>query len=421
MNGIKLFHWTEKMEFVNLAAMLIVIPIDSGVSFLFSILWMLTVILKNTILKRWSFFGWHQDKNYHYSKNYCFLIPMMCYWFVYLLSMLWTENRSAGWDEIGGLACFIMLPLTCVCTDFRQFSEKLVRMILWTFVLTMSVLFVLLLSIVVVKACRSAEYSFLWFMMNEDFYYIHHGYMALYILTGLAFLYSELARKEKQSVKQIVLIIVCACCLVLFLLCINSRAGLLCLILLMAFSWVHQCLVRKKYRFALISLVIASLVVVGTHFALPEYFRRLSVTIDQVAHGDKSDGRFEIMEKTWIVLKDNKLLGVGAGDRMDELVPYYDSLEEAYCPHNQYLDSWMTAGVMGLLSLLVMLVVPLVMAFRKRNIFSLLFLLILMVNILFESMFERQMGIVFTAVIYVYILLLFSVGSNENNQCKNFE
>ena len=406
-------HWTEKIEFVNLTAMLIVIPFDSGVSFLFSILWMLSVILKNTILKRWSFFGWHQDKNYHYSKNYYFLIPMMCYWFIYLLSMLWTDNRSSGWAEVGGLACFFVLPLTCVCTDFRQFSGKLIRMMLWSFVLTMSALFVLLLSIVVVKACGSAEHSFLWFMMNEKFYHIHHGYMALYLLTGLAFLYSEMARKEKQNVQQIFLTIACVCCLVLFLLCINSRAGLLCLIILMAFCWVHQCFVRKKYRFALISLVIASLVVVGTHFALPQYFRRLSVTVEQVAHGDKSDSRFEIMGNAWMVVKDNVLLGVGAGDRMDELAPYYGSLEDTYCPHNQYLDSWMATGVLGLLSLLAMLIVPLVMAWRKRNIFSFLFLLMLMVSLLFESMLERQMGVVFTVVIYVYMLLLFQLDSKS--------
>ena len=231
--GTTYLHWTEKMEFVNLAVMLIVIPIDSGVSLLFAVLWMLAVVLKNTILKRWSFFGWHQDKNYHYSKNYYFLIPMMCYWFAYLLSMLWTENRPTGWVEVGQLSWFFVLPLTCVCTDFRQFSEKLVRMMLWSFVLTLSVLFVLLLSIMVVKASASAEHSFLWFMTNEKFYYIHHSYMALYILTGLAFLYRELVRKEKQGVWQIVLSIACACCMVLFLLCINSRAGLLCLILLM--------------------------------------------------------------------------------------------------------------------------------------------------------------------------------------------
>ena len=125
MNEIRSFHWTEKMEFFNLAAMLITVPIDSGTSLLFSVFWMLSVILKNTILKRWSFFGWHQDKNFQYGKSQYFLIPVLCYWFAYLLSLLWTENMTTGWGEIGELIWFLVLPLTCVCTDFRQFSENL--------------------------------------------------------------------------------------------------------------------------------------------------------------------------------------------------------------------------------------------------------------------------------------------------------
>ena len=286
---------------------------------------------------------------------------------------------------------------------------------LWLFVLTLSLLFVLLFSIMVVKACTSAEHSFLWFMMNEEFYHIHHSYMALYILAGLAFLYSELVRKEKLRVRQLVLTLVCCCCLILFLLCINSRAGLLCLILLMVLCWMHQCFIRKKYRFAVWSLVAMLLLVVVAHFALPDHFRRLSATAEQVAQGDKSDSRFVIMANAWAVVSENPVLGVGAGDRMDVLTPFYVSENRpdatVYSPHNQYLDTWMATGLPGLLSLLALLILPLILAWRKRNIFSFLLLLMLMLSLMFESMLERQMGIAFTAVIYVYMLLFFQLDS----------
>ena len=98
MNLLKSFHWTEKMEVVCLAAMLLLIPIDSGASLVSACVWMLVVALKNTILKRWSFFGWHQDKNYHYSKNYYFLIPMICYWFRICSACCGRKtNRRDGW------------------------------------------------------------------------------------------------------------------------------------------------------------------------------------------------------------------------------------------------------------------------------------------------------------------------------------
>lgn len=418
MNSFESLHWTEKMEIVNLSAMLLTIPIDSGVSLFFSVFWVIGVVLKNTILKRWSFFGWHQDKNYQYGSKY-FLIPMVCYWAMYLISMLWTENQVSGWTEVSRLGWFVLLPVTCACTDFRQISVKGIRMMLWIFVLTLSILFVGALGNVVIQLCITPGQSFLWYMILHDFYHIHHSYMALYILTGLAFLYSELVRDAHMETRQLMRILVCACCLLLFLLCINSRAGLLCLLFMLVLCWAHMCFVRKKYRFALVSLAFVLLLVVVAHYTLPQHFRRLSVTMEQVAKGDKSDERFVIMENSWSVVKDNMLLGVGAGDRMDELVPYYGSLEEVYCPHNQYLDTWMATGVAGLSVLLIMLFWPFIKAWKKRLIFPFLFLLMLMLSLLFESMLERQMGVSFTGVMYVFMAIIFSMGSNNNK--INFE
>ncbi len=45
-------HWTEKMEVVNLTAMLAMLPINSGVSLVFACCWFLSVALKNSLLKR---------------------------------------------------------------------------------------------------------------------------------------------------------------------------------------------------------------------------------------------------------------------------------------------------------------------------------------------------------------------------------
>ena len=422
MSGLELLrhdvaylHWTEKMEVVNLAAMLLFIPVNSGISLVFACVWMFNVILKNTMLKRWSFFGWHQDKNYHYSKSYCFLIPMMCYWGAYLISMLWTENQPAGRLELGQLIWFLVLPLTCVCTDFRQFSERIVRMMLWIYVLTLSVLFVLNLAIQFVHACGAPEYSFFEYLATHEFYYMHHSYMALYLVAGMAFLYSEWARKEKHGKRELLVMIVCLCCLLLFLFFINSRTGSLCLILLLGLCLTHLFFVQKRYRTALVSLVVIIALVTGVHYALPDNFRRLSNTAGQVAQGDDSDIRFTIMNNAWTIVKDNVVLGVGAGDRMDVLTPFYITEENPhdtiYNPHNQYLDTWMATGVTGLLALLVMLLLPWAMAWKKRYVFPVLLLVMIMVSLLFESMLERQMGIVFTGVMYIYILLFFQLDS----------
>ena len=324
-----------------------------------------------------------------------------------------------GWGEVEQLVWILFIPFAYSCTDFRGVNTKILRIILWLNVLLMSALFVVLLMRMIVQAAVSAEHSFLWYMMNQDFYHIHHSYMALYILTGMAFLYVEMKHLCKENWHRIILWILCSLCLLLFLLCVNSRAGLLCLVVLLLFCWIHQTFIRKKYRFAIISLIVLSLMVVVAHFALPDHFRRLSSTIEQVAQGDKTDGRFQIMGNAWTVTKDNVLFGVGAGDRMDVLTPFYiteDNPDDTiYNPHNQFLDTWMTTGILGLLALLAMLFYPMIVAWRKRQLFPLLFLIMLTLSLLFESILERQMGIVFVAVMYVYCAMMLPIIKPKNN------
>ncbi len=399
-------HWTEQLEIFCLTFMLASIPINSGISLVFSCCWFLSVVLKNSFLKRWSFFSWHQDKSYQYDKNAFILIPMMLYWLAYLISMLWTENLTAGWAEVGENIWFLLIPLTCLCTDFRQISRQLLRAMLWIYVLTITLVFFQLLVKAIIVTHQSSS-AFLTSGLMVFNHYIHYTYSTLYIVSGLAFLYTELIRKERLSHGMLVLLIFCACCMVAFVFLLNSRAGILYLILLSFMCVLHTCFIRKKYFVGIVSLIAMMALVAVLHYALPDNLHRLSKTTSEIAHRNMSDSRFQIMENAWTVVKDHPLKGVGAGDRMDSLVPYYGTLDDVFCPHNQFLDTWLATGVLGMLILWIMLLLPMVVAYKKKELLPMIINLLLIVGLMVESMLERQMGIAFVTVINVYYLLLF--------------
>ena len=165
-NDLNSMHWSEHTEILLLALMLGSIPISSGLSLCIAFFELVNIVVKNTVLKRWSFFTWHQDKSYSYSNSWIILLPMIAYWFIYLLSMFWTENVEMGWVEIGENVWFLIFPLGCAMTDFRQFNQQILGKIFWLYVTIMMVLFGILLTIVIVKACRSWEYTFLWYLLN---------------------------------------------------------------------------------------------------------------------------------------------------------------------------------------------------------------------------------------------------------------
>ena len=106
-------------------------------------------------------------------------------------------------------------------------------------------------------------------------------------------------------------------------------------------------------------------------------------------------------------------LGVGTGDAKYVLLEKYKELgmTGAYkaklnC-HNQFYETALAIGIHGLLVLVIFLVYLLGSAIKKRNFILLWIVVIVMLNLFFESMFETQAGVVF--FVFFTGLLLTSV------------
>ena len=93
--------------------------------------------------------------------------------------------------------------------------------------------------------------------------------------------------------------------------------------------------------------------------------------------------------------------GVGVGNLDENLgkrlrdLNQYELATKKLNPHNQFLQTAVEIGVFGLLILLIIIGITIVVALRERNIILLLIIGCLMFNCLFESMLQRQSGIVF--------------------------
>jgi O-antigen ligase len=95
------------------------------------------------------------------------------------------------------------------------------------------------------------------------------------------------------------------------------------------------------------------------------------------------------------------LFGVGIGDIHDELNKEYSKnnfqfgIGKNFNPHNQYLHTGVSLGVIGILVLLLMLVFPFVYSMKHQEWIYALFILIIFLNSMTESILERQAGILF--------------------------
>lgn len=120
--------------------------------------------------------------------------------------------------------------------------------------------------------------------------------------------------------------------------------------------------------------------------------------------------------------------GVGTGN-VDEYLfarlnryGFHQLVKDDLNPHNQYLQTTLEIGVFGLLVLLALIVSCISIAIKHRSFLLLLLISGLAFNMLFESMLQRQSGIIFYAfwisiiVLYTQSNSTFTKSSSNNNK-----
>lgn len=102
--------------------------------------------------------------------------------------------------------------------------------------------------------------------------------------------------------------------------------------------------------------------------------------------------------------------GVGLGDLEDEMqqklaaLNQTELMEKNYNPHNQFLQIFAEIGLIGILLFITVLFLCVRQARKQKDALFLFLILSLMINSLFESMLQRQSGIVF----YIVFIALFA-------------
>lgn len=116
--------------------------------------------------------------------------------------------------------------------------------------------------------------------------------------------------------------------------------------------------------------------------------------------------------------------GVGTGN-VDEYLfgrlekyGFHQLVEDDLNPHNQYLQTTLEIGIIGLLLLLGFIGFSIHLAIKHRNFLLLVLVSGLAFNMLFESMFQRQSGIVFYAF-WVPLTVIYALNASAANTSIN--
>lgn len=236
----------------------------------------------------------------------------------------------------------------------------------------------------------------------------HPSYFSIYLVFSLSIL---LVFKQQFTLllkgKSNFLFYATVGLLILTLILLQSKANIIALFSILIYFVILKW---KKLNAILKVLIIISIVSTIAIMALKTRFVKVVELFEksQLTELAQNKNTYEgtalrvfIWRASWEVIQDNFWFGVGLGDTKQVLQKKYKEKGLKYAEkwelntHNQFLESFLEGGVIGLVLLLMLLIAPLIEAIKSKNILFIAFMMIVTINLLFESFFYRQSGILF--------------------------
>ncbi len=257
----------------------------------------------------------------------------------------------------------------------------------------------------------------------------HHAYTALYADSVLAFVYVILQSRWGTLKRWLrTALIASVPLLVLYMLMENSRAGILVMWMVAAMCILHLSLHKHCWKQGILIALLFTGYTLGVSHVLPGHTDRIAETVEKVAESTKDekkspDARIGINKSALTLAMERPWFGYGVGNYKTVLVGQFEEInyktgvKERQNAHNQYTETILAVGIIGLIPMLVFLLFPLYQAWKKRKYLLpvLLFTSIVCLNLLFESMLERQMGLQFIGYFMSVMVLLENLeGSSAN-------
>ncbi len=328
-----------------------------------------------------------------------------------ICSVFFSDNQKEAWFDIQ-----VKLPLLFFPIVFF-FAEPYTKHQRFRWLLTFFSSSLLASLIMLFRAVLNyPEYGISSFFYGY-FALFHPTYQAFYfcfaVITGVYFLI-----KEKEYIgkwRPILMVLTFYFLGIIFLL--QSKGAFLSLILVALFLSVYW-LKKLKNKWSKLVVVLAFffgiLVVVFQSSRVEAMIGDLKsysnlTEQERFAKTSSTALRLNIWQCVWEAKNEIAYFGVGNGDIKTLLNQKYRqhqmtyALEKHLNTHNQYLETFVGQGLLGLLVLLIWLVVACVESIKQRDILKLMFMILLIANFLPEAMLNISAGTLFLGFVFYFL------------------
>jgi len=343
----------------------------------------------------------------------------------FLIGMLYTEHLDVGRFNLEKKMSLLALPLIIGTSQSYNGDIKSNALKVFAF------------SLILASAACLMGALYQYFLLNDTTVFFHDKltstlelqapYFGMFLVMTIIILVNHWidARNQISSSKSVMLGIALLF-LVGFVVLLSARTATAFLLLYGATS-VFMLGTKRQRWFAtglgVIGIALMLTMIANSGYLQDRFIKPLMADISVTSGGQETGLSIRLVK--WACsfegVVEAPLLGVGTGDAEAFLVQCYEKEnfwgkypQYRFNSHNQYLETALTLGMVGLLVFLGTIVIPAIGALKRRDKLFLSFLALFAFCCLTESVLERQWGVIFFSL----FVSLFSFSSDQAEERK---
>lgn len=348
------------------------------------------------------------ERVHYYKKRKFYIWLFSAFYLAHAIGVLYSDDLSNGFFDLEIKLSLLLVPWVILTSNvINKFTlPELLRTFLYATVLAAAVSFIY----AGISYFKSGEVESFYYVYLS--YYRHAGYFSIYVNFAIAILIIFIFHnREKVQIHNYLMLAF----LIITVYQLSARMGIIVLGFLMAYAFSYLIFPKIRYKNPLIALSLVLLFTLGFIVVSIKYVDRFKGVTENVMNEESSSGSRPLLWKySWELFQEKPFFGYGTGDVSQAMndkweKENFDYAEERHLnAHNQFVQSGVALGLLGLLPLIGMLVIPLFKVNIHSNFLFPLFVFIITMSCLTEAIFERQDGVVFYAIFNAFLYFTYS-------------
>ncbi|MFK7772275.1 MAG: O-antigen ligase family protein [Saprospiraceae bacterium] len=354
---------------------------------------------------------------YFNFKSFLSPIPILFFSFyvLHLIGLIYTSNWIEGMQRVETKLPLLIFPLILFSFPIR--NEKSISPILKSYVAGCLIASIYCLANGFLKYIETDE-NWMTYKKLGSFLGFHPTYYSMYLSFAFFIVLFFLIEKIKtHSVNYKIGSGILAGWFSIIIILLSSRMTILATVSILGISFLTWMYFQQKIWKGIGISILAIVLLFFSIKNIPSVGQRTQNTINSAVNKDSNKmnraPRINLWNAALTVIKENPMIGTGTGDMQDEVVKIYKkrnyerALKDNFNPHSQYLQTTATLGIIGGVLLLFYLLVPFWLTFQQRDYLYLLFLSLVMMSFLTESILQTQRGTLFFGFFHTFLAMRF--------------